>query len=438
MVSLPADFESWPLEKKKQFVAELKYNWRYWARPDQLAPQPDDWDIWLLLAGRGFGKTRTGAEFIKERLLQAPVRVGVIGQTIGAVRDVCMEGESGLLAVLPPKSVKKYNRSLGQLHLANGSMAFSYSGADPDKLRGFQAHFLWMDELAAWQYEQQTFDMALLGLRLGVHPQIVITTTPKPSPLIIELVNRAKSDPKLVRLVTGSTFDNKANLPASQLAALEARYAGTSMGRQELYADLIMDDPGALWDRAMIDANRVKRCPVDLVEIVVAIDPSMSAATERTTETGIIVAGRGTNGHAYILEDASLLRPSPDRWAAAAIQKYHEHRANRIVAEVNQGYDLVENLLKTRDPLVQVKKVYATRGGKYLRAEPVAALYEQGRVHHVGMFETLEDQMTQWVPGKQSPDRLDAMVWAITQLMLGGGIAEFFSPGSLSRLPSIV
>jgi phage terminase large subunit-like protein len=444
-VELPHDFDDWPFESKQKFLAELKYNWKFWARPEQIAPPDDDWDIWMLLAGRGFGKTRTGAEYIKQVMMDTPnLRVGVIGQTIAAVRDVCMEGESGLLEVLPREQITgkgKYNRSLGQLRLANGSMAFSFSGTDPEKLRGFQSHYLWMDELAAWQYEQSTFDMALLGLRLGRHPRIIITTTPKPSPLVVDLVNRSRSEPDRVRITTGSTFDNAANLPESQLAALRARYDGTTLGRQELYAELILDDPNALWKRSLLEETRVPEHSVklkDLVEVVVAIDPSMSALGERDSETGIVVAGKTADNHCYILADESLMRPSPDTWARHAIHQYKKWQANKIVAEVNQGYDLVQYTLHTIDDKVPLKKVYATRGGKFLRAEPIAALYEQGRVHHVGMFKELEDQMTQWIPGKASPDRLDAMVWAVTQLMLGGGLAEFHSPSSLGRLPGIV
>lgn len=438
---LPEDFDDWSIERKQRYLNELKYNWSFWARPEQIPPDDAEWDIWVLLAGRGFGKTRTGAEYIKDVMVENPnIRVGIIGQTIAAVRDVAVEGESGLLAVLPSDAVLKYNRSLGQLILKNGSRAFGFSGADPEKLRGFQSHYLWMDELAAWDYEQSTFDMALMGLRLGKHPRIVITTTPKPSILVVDLVNRSKSEPDKVRITTGSTFDNAANLPDSQLAALRARYEGTTLGRQELYAELILDDPNALWTRSLIDDNRLKEHSIkakDLVRIVVAIDPSMSALGERDSETGIIIAGCDHSGTAYILEDATLLRPTPDTWARKAIDRYKFYQANKIVAEVNQGYDLVENLLRTTDATVPIKKVYATRGGKFLRAEPIAALYEQGRVKHVGLFPQLEDQMTQWIPGKASPDRLDALVWALTELMLGGGLAEFHSPSNLPRLPGV-
>lgn len=446
MLELPEGYSEWPLEQKQAFNRNLRYNWALWARPTQLLPDLDHpWEVWMILSGRGWGKTRTGAEAIKQLMIDNPgCRIGIIGMTAGAVRDTCYEGESGLVNVMPPEMLDKskggkYNRSLGQLTLSNGSMAFSFSGADPEKLRGFQSHFLWMDELCAFQYAQETWDMARFGLRLGTKPRIIITTTPKPSPLIVELVRRGTEEPDNVILTTGSTFDNAANLPASTLDELRKRYEGTSMGRQELYAELILDDPGALWKRELIEELRVSVHDFDLrkmVKIVVAIDPSMSAVTERDSETGIIVAGLGENGHGYIIEDCSALRPSPDTWSKLAIAKYHQYAANRIVAEVNQGYDLVTNLLNTQDETVPVKKVYATRGGKFLRAEPIAALYEQKRVHHVGLHAKLEDQMTQWIPGKPSPDRLDAMVWAITDLMLGGGVAEFFNPTKLPRLPS--
>lgn len=448
MSNLPVGFDSWSIERKSEFINSLKYNWDFWARPEQKLPSLEGmWKVWMILSGRGFGKTRSGAEAIKKLMLENPgCRIGIIGMTAGAVRDTCLEGESGLLSVIPPtmydrKNGGKYNRSLGQLVLSNGSMAFSFSGADPEKLRGFQSHFLWFDELCAFQYAQETWDQAMYGLRLGRHPRVIVTTTPKPSPLIIELVRRGREEPENVVLTTGSTFDNAANLPESTLDELRKRYEGTTLGRQELYAELILDDPGALWTRQLIEDLRISVHEFDLTKmskIVVAIDPSMSSVTERESETGIIVAGLGLNGHGYIIEDCSALRPSPDTWSNLAIKKYHEYAANKIVAEVNQGYDLVVNLLNTKDDKVPVKKVYATRGGKFLRAEPIAALYEQHKIHHVGLHSALEDQMTQWVPGKASPDRLDAMVWAITELMLGGGVAEFYNPTALKPLPGVL
>ena len=440
-LELPSEWDSWTLDQKLSFTDELKYNWRNWARANQLPPS-GDWDIWLLLAGRGFGKSRTGAEYMKERMLAEPgIRIGIVGQTIGAARDICVEGESGLLAVLNPKHVQKYNRSLGQLRLKNGSMAFTFSGGDPEKLRGFQSHYLWFDELCAFQAAQATYDMALMGMRLGRNPRMVITTTPKPTPLIVELVNRSRSEPDRVRITTGSTFDNAANLAESTLNSLRARYEGTTLGRQELYAELILEEPGALWKRVQVDKNRLDEGAVsveDMAEIVIGVDPNMSQATERATECGIIVAGRGRDGRGYLLHDGSMLRPSPDAWASRVVDLYHRFQANQVVAEVNQGYDLVTHTIHTIDPKVPVKKVYSVRG-KSLRAEPIAALAEQGRIHHVGsVYDALEDQMVQWVPGNPSPDRLDAYVHAFTKLMLGGGLAEFFTPMDLPRLPGIV
>lgn len=440
---LPQDWDEWPLDRQRAFLDEIKYNWRMWARPEQLAPEDDDWDIWFLMCGRGFGKTRTGAEFVREQCVRSPgVRVGMIGQTIGSVRDVMIEGESGLLGITPQADIRRYNRSLGQVHFANGSIAYSFSGNDPEKLRGFQSHHLWMDELASWHYERETFDQAVMGLRLGQHPRIVITTTPKPSPLVVELVDRARHDPRRVRLVTGSTFDNAANLPESTLASLRARYEGTTLGRQELYAEVILDDPRALWKREQLDADRLDASKVNasnMASIVVAVDPSMSESGQRATETGIIVVGRGYDGHGYLLADASILRPSPDTWARQVIAVYHQWRADKVVAEVNQGYDLVKHVLSTVDGSVPIKKVYSRRG-KDLRAQPIAALAEQHRIHHVGAFDVLEDQLTQWVPGtgQASPDRLDAYVHGFTEVMLGGGIAEVFSPSDLPRLPGTI
>ena len=435
---LPDGWDLWTLDQKVRFMDQLKYEWRNWARPNQLPPE-GDWDLWLLLAGRGFGKTRTGAEFIKERMMAEPgCRVGIIGQTIGSARDVCLEGESGLLAVVNPALVQKYNRSLGQLRLKNGSFASTFSGGDPEKLRGFQSHYLWLDELCAMQYAQNTYDMALMGLRLGRNPKMVITTTPKPTPLIIELVNRSHSEPDRVKITTGSTFDNAANLADSTLASLRARYEGTTMGRQELYAELILEEPGALWKRPQIESFRLPlggKTKEDMAEIVIGVDPNMSQTTERETECGIVVVGRGRDGQGYVLEDASMKRPSPDAWATMVCKLYHEWSANCVVAEVNQGYDLVLHTIHTVDNKVPVKKVYSVRG-KSLRAEPIAALAEQGRIHHVGPFDRLEDQMVQWIPGKPSPDRIDACVHGLTKVMLGGGLAEFFLPTDLPRLPA--
>lgn len=423
--------DNWTVQQKLHAIDQIKYNWRFWARPEQIPPA-GDWDVWLILAGRGYGKTRTGAEWMKEKLLaNAGWRAGIIAPSYGSARDVCLEGESGILGVLRDSEIRKYNRSLGQVTLVNGSKIAIYSGNDPEKLRGPQHHMIWYDELAAFQYLQETWDMAMMGLRLGVHPQSLITTTPRPVPLLKELVQRYQDGDDTVALTKGSTFDNSANLAGSTLRALLERYDGTHLGRQELYAELISDAPGALWSRANLDETRFMKTRRDLprlVRVVVAIDPSVSMG-KRSNETGIIVAGKGTDGHAYILDDQTQKQASPETWAKAAIQVFRDEKADRIVVEQNNGGDMCSHTLRTIEPNIPIKTVYASRG-KLTRAEPISALYEQKRVHHVGIFADLEDQQCSWVPGQgESPDRVDALVWALTELMLGGGISEVYTPG---------
>lgn len=399
--------------------------------------------------------TRMGAEAVREFCKANPgARVAITAPTYGSARDVCFEGDSGLLEVSSPEEIDKaaggkYNRSLGQLKYTNGSLCQWYSGGDPERFRGPQHHLIWADELCAWEKAQDTWDMMLMGLRLGAHPRIIITTTPKPSPLIIELVKRANEGDKRVKIVTGSTFDNSANLPSSALDALRARYEGTTLGRQELYAELILDSPGALWSREAIEINRVRMYEYDddgtelstgevpdMNRIVVAVDPAMSARGDRVAETGIVVAGVGTDGHGYVLEDATMENASPDQWANKAIEMYHKWQADKIVYEKNQGGDLIRHTFQTIDDRLPLKWVVASKG-KALRAEPVSALYEQGRVHHVGSFPALEDQMAFWDPNEgnnrtNSPDRVDALVWAFTELMLHGGGGEVSVPWATS------
>lgn len=438
--NLPERWKELSPAQQKDLVLEIKYNWDLWARPEQRVPwDNDDWDILLVLAGRGFGKTRMGAEAVREFCTNNPGSlVGVCAPTLGAARDVCYEGESGLLSVCPeseigPEVGGRYNRSLGHLKFGNGSRCLWYSGGDPEKFRGPQHHLIWADELCAWPAAQETWDMMLMGLRLGAHPRIIITTTPKPSPLIIELVNRAQAGDLKVRIVTGSTFDNSANLPESALDALRARYEGTALGRQELYAELILDSPGALWSREAIEINRI---PVDeapdMNRIVVAVDPAMSAKGDRVAETGIIVAGVGSDGHGYVLHDGTMENATPDQWANKVVQLYHEYMADKIVYERNQGGDLIRHTFQTIDDRLPLRAVVASKG-KAIRAEPVSALYEQGRVHHVGQFPQLEDQMAFWAPNEgnqrtNSPDRIDALVWAFTELMLHGGGGDMAVP----------
>jgi phage terminase large subunit-like protein len=381
-------------------------------------PPDGDWLYWLLMAGRGTGKTDAGAHYVDTFARHYPnSRIGIIAPTTGDARSLCVEGETGLLTANP--SIQ-FNRSWGELRWPNGSRAQlfgAYAPDDAERLRGPQHHLVWCDEFASWRQAKQCWDMMRLGLRLGARPRVVITTTPRPRPKLLELLK----DPRTV-LTTAHTDDNP-HLHPDVRAELYAQYAGTRLGRQELAAEILTDVPGALWTRDRLEENRVTEVPV-LLRIVVAVDPS-GGSTEGHAEVGIVAAGKGADAHGYVLRDVSE-RLAPERWARRAVQLYHELKADRIIAEKNYGGDMVEYTIRTIDPNVPVKLVNASRG-KQLRAEPVSALDEQGKIHHVGMLPELEDQMCSWVPdsGDPSPDRLDARVWAITELMLGGAEVRF-------------
>lgn len=384
--------------------------WKAKARPDQLTPD-GLWDTWLILAGRGWGKTRTGAEDVAWYGLANPsVRIAVVAPTAADARDTCIEGDSGLMSILPKECVQAWNRSLGELILKNGTRYKAFSAEEPERLRGPQHHRAWADELAAWKYPE-TWDQLMFGLRLGDRPQAVVTTTPKPTVLIKQLVSDAS-----VVVTRGRTFDNAANLAPSALKKLKERYEGTRLGRQELDAEILGDLPGAIWTMAALDAYRIKVQP-KLTRIVVAVDPAASN-NEESDEHGIIVAGLAEDMRGVVVEDASL-QGSPNEWARRAVSLYRSYAADGIVVEVNQGGDMVAHTLRTIDPNVNIIEVRASRG-KHIRAEPVAALYEQGKIAHVGAFPELESQMTQMTihgyEGGKSPDRLDAMVWAFTEL----------------------
>jgi phage terminase large subunit-like protein len=394
----------------------LLADWQFWARPNQLPP-PGDWRIWLLLAGRGFGKTRSGAEWVRRQVEQGKAcRIALVAPTAASARDVMIEGESGLLAISPEDKRPSYEPSKRRLTWKNGAIATAFSAEEPDRLRGPQHDAAWCDELAAWHYAE-AWDMLMLGLRLGRDPRCVVTTTPKPVPLIRRLL----AD-KRVALTRGSTYENARNLAPAFLDQIVRRYEGTRLGRQELEAELLEDVPGALWTRAVIERCRVPAAPT-LRRIVVAIDPATSTG-EGADETGIVVAGLGLDGQGYVLDDLSG-RYAPHEWARRAIAAYHARQADRVVAEVNNGGDMVEATLRMVDPAVSYRAVHASRG-KAVRAEPVAALYEQGRVRHVGAFPALEDQMCAMTPdldrgAAASPDRCDALVWALTDLMVTSG-----------------
>lgn len=389
-------------------AAALLYDWKFWARPSQLPP-PGDWRVWLILAGRGFGKTRTGAETTIDRVRRSvSKRVGLIAPTAADARDVMVEGESGILACSPPDFRPLYEPSKRRLTWPNGAVATLFSAEEPDRLRGPQHDFIWADEPAAWKYPE-TWDMAMFGLRLGTNPQVVATTTPRPTRLIRDLV----ADPGTV-VTRGTTYENARNLAPAFLTAIVKKYEGTRLGRQELNGEILDDNPGALWSRNVIEALRVREHP-PLLRIVVGVDPAVTSDPE-SDETGIVVAGVDAAGHYYVLADASL-QGTPLTWATAVKRVYDQYRADRVVAEKNNGGELVEANLRTVDRTLSYRGVWASRG-KQTRAEPISSLYEQGKVHHVGTFPLLEDQMCDWAPdsGDPSPDRMDALVWAMTEL----------------------
>lgn len=394
-------------------VEALIYDWQgIWARESQLVPKElgDDKNIWLLLAGRGWGKTRVGVEYVRTLVKDGYKRIALIGPTPADARDVMVEGESGIMNVLPPWELPLYEPSKRRLTFPNGAIATIYSGYKPNQLRGPQHDAFWADELAAWQYAQAAWDMLMFGLRLG-KPRGIVTTTPRPIKVITELI---KSDNVII--TRGSTYENRENLADAFFNSIIKKYEGTRLGRQELNAEILDDNPNALWTRKNIDDNRVVKAP-ELKRIVVAIDPNASD-NEDSNEVGIIVAGVDKDNIGYIIKDCSMLG-SPKQWATEAIAEYYKNNADRIVAEINQGGNMVEYVIRSIDDLVAYKGVHASKG-KYTRAEPISALYEQNRVKHVGSFAKLEDELCEWEQGDASPNRLDALVWALTELMLGG------------------
>lgn len=407
-----------PAEEREQLLDELSeeeaealwHDWEFWARPNQLPPA-GDWRTWLLLAGRGFGKTRCGAEWVREQMESGMCsRVALVAPTAADVRDVMVEGESGILAVCPPSSKPLYEPSKRRLTWPNGALATTYSADEPDRLRGPQHDGAWADELAAWKYPE-AWDQLMFGLRLGADPRAVVTTTPRPVGVIRDLL---KSD--TTETTRGSTYENEENLAAVFLEKVVAKYEGTRLGRQELAGELLDDIPGSLWTRQMIDEAHNDSAP-NMKRVVVAIDPAVTSG-EDSDMTGIVVAGVGVDGRGYVLADRTC-RLSPDGWAKRAVEAYEEFNADRIVAEVNNGGDMVEGVIRSAAPRIPYKKVHASRG-KRVRAEPIAALYEQGKVGHVGELQELEDQMCSFVPEGYdgSPDRVDSLVWAMTELML--------------------
>lgn len=424
LAMLPAAEREAELAKlDKATVAALRTYWRMHARPAQLAP-PGDWLTWLVLAGRGFGKTRTGGEWVRENVCGAtPLAPGkyrniaIIAETAADARDVMIEGRSGLLEVHPKDFRPLYQPALRRITWPNGAVANVFNATEPDQLRGPEHDLAWGDELAKWAYARETWDQLQFGLRQGNPPRCCITTTPRPIPILREIV----AD-EMTAITKGITLDNSDNLAPSFIRQIIRKYEGTRLGRQELNAEILDDIPGALWTRQVLDDCRVKpdKLP-DMARVVVGVDPSGTGGEDDDgADIGIIVAGRGVNGRGYVIADFTC-KLSPDGWGRRAVTAYHRHDADRIVAETNYGGAMVKAVIRTADATVPYKEVKASRG-KVARAEPIAALFEQGRVHMVGGFPELEDEMVFMTStgylGDGSPNRVDAMVWALSELML--------------------
>lgn len=431
---------------------DLLHTWELWARPNQLEPErvlPNGelWTTWLILAGRGFGKTRCGAETIIKWVKEGSCRhIALIAQDSADARDVMVEGESGIIACSPRDFMPKYEPSKRRLTWPNGARATLFSAEDFDSLRGPQFDGAWCDELCKWRYAQEAWDNLQFGLRLGEHPRQIVTTTPRPMKILKDIILRSDT-----YITKGTTMENLANLAPPFRKAVIDKYLGTRIGRQELNAELLDDTPGALWTRSMIDALRVRPTLIDgvaqpirlpnFVRVVVAVDPQKELG-EAAAETGIMVMGLTAAGEGYLLEDLSV-NGTPEEWGRAAVMAYDDWAADKIVYEANQGGEMVAAVLRgaakslKEDKLreadfVPLKAVHATRG-KYVRAEPVSQLYEQGKIHHVGFFPDLEDQLCEYTPDGNmgySPDRMDALVWGFTDLMVGSikneGLMDYY------------
>jgi phage terminase large subunit-like protein len=419
-----------PHDPFRGFVAALRSDWRSLARPEQLPP-PGDWTTWVFCAGRGAGKTRSGAEWVQERV-EAGIakRIHLVAPTAADCRDVMIEGASGLLSVSPSHMRPTYLPSLRKVEWPNGAVALLFSSDEPDRLRGPQCDTLWIDELCAARRPQEILDMSMLGLRLSRDPRCLVTTTPRPIKPFKALLARAGQDVVVTRC---STMANAENLARPFLSQILQQYQGTRLGRQELNAELLLDVPGALWTLQMLEDTRVNEAPAQFQRIVVGVDPAGSSA-EWADQTGIVVAALGHDGHTYLLEDASG-RYTPAQWAQVVVDLYHRHRADRICVEKNFGGDMAEHTIRSADPSVAIKAVTSSRG-KVLRAEPIAALFEQKRAHIVGSLPALEDQLTNFTHSYDrardgSPDRVDAAVFALTELTCNQPVGGFFAVSSL-------
>jgi phage terminase large subunit-like protein len=408
-----AQMERFLLTVNPAHRSELATRWNLWSHDGQTIAD-NDWTLWLIQAGRGFGKTRAGSEWVCTRAFAAKdLRIALVGATRRDVEDVMVNGPSGLLAVGRHQGAVTWRPSAGMVEFGSGAKAFVYAAETPDALRGPEHHIAWCDELTKWRRAEATWDNLMLGMRMGERPQTLVTTTPRPVPLLLR-IRQAKG----VRITTGRTQDNE-HLPDSYIEQIEASYAGTRLGRQEMDGELIDDVAGALWQRALIERQRVVAAPA-LVRVVVGVDPPAGIGGDAC---GIVAVALGEDGCGYVLEDASIGGASPEGWAAAVVACAERHGADRVVAEANQGGAMVGSVLRAADAALPVTLVHASRG-KSARAEPVVALYERGRAFHVGAFPALEDELCGLVVGGyqgpgRSPDRADALVWAMAELMFG-------------------
>ena len=411
-----------------QAIEDLTHSWDFWARPNQISPGEDcycgcegKWLNWVIIAGRGWGKTRTGAEWVHEVVNNGTYKLlHLVGATASDARDIMVLGESGLLNTQKPHNKVKYSPTKRRLTWENGAEALIFSADEPDRLRGLQCEAAWADELASWRYPESWKQLAL-GLRLGPFPRTIITTTPRPTPLIKRLVTDERN-----HITRGATYENVSNLAQAFINEITRDMEGTRFGRQEIYAEILDDAEMAFWNRDLLEDCRMERKEFEerfqhqLKKIVIGVDVAVSFGAE-SAETGIVVAGLDKNDRAYVFQDSSG-KYRPDQWAKKVSALYHEYSTIspevRVIAEKNQGYELISHTIRVEDNEVPVKLVHASKN-KLTRAEPVATAYERGRVKHVGVFDVLEEQMCTWEAGDEnSPDRLDALVWALTELVV--------------------
>ncbi|MEM6856825.1 MAG: terminase family protein [Pseudomonadota bacterium] len=401
---------------------EFDYHWEMMARPAQLAP-PGDWRIWMVMAGRGFGKTRAGSEWVRQIAENQPeARIALVSSSVAEARSVMVEGESGIMACAPPERRPIFEPSLRRLRFPNGAQAQIFSAAEPENLRGPQHSHAWCDEIGKWPLSgaraTRCWDNLLMGLRITDRPLAMVTTTPRTVPIVERLLKQEQDGSVII--TRGSTYENVGNLPRRFFDAIEAEFSGTQLARQEICGEFLTDIEGALWTRSLLEASRETGSAPENRRVVVAVDPPASAQGD---ECGIIVAALGSDGSARVLADCSVAQAAPGEWAAAVSAATKHWEADRVVAEANQGGVMVESVLRAADKTLPIKLVHASRG-KVARAEPIAALYTAGRVRHCGTFARLEDQLCGLMTGGEyagpgrSPDRADALVWALSELML--------------------